>query len=115
MVASELISSAAIQYKLGRRAPSESQTPGLILSLSRLAIHSAAEPLGLDRVAAPDVDSDATILSSFSGSANSNLKRTWKTTNLYSSDHLTDFEEYFSKEAASYIPNEVQLRTEEFG
>ncbi|KAI7955302.1 hypothetical protein MJO28_005702 [Puccinia striiformis f. sp. tritici] len=23
--------------------------------------------------------------------------------------------EYFSKEAASYIPNEVQLRTEEFG
>ncbi|KAH9454993.1 hypothetical protein Pst134EA_022480 [Puccinia striiformis f. sp. tritici] len=51
----------------------------------------------------------------FSKQASSILKRTWKTTNLYSPDHLTDFKEYFSKEAASYIPNEGQLRTEEFG
>ncbi|KNF02985.1 hypothetical protein PSTG_03935 [Puccinia striiformis f. sp. tritici PST-78] len=72
MVASELISGAAIRYKLGRCALSESQTPGPILSLGRWAIHLAAELPSSNRVAAPDVDSDATIQARFAGSVHAN-------------------------------------------
>ncbi|KAH9454426.1 hypothetical protein Pst134EA_013527 [Puccinia striiformis f. sp. tritici] len=68
MAASDLISGTAIRYKLGRRAPSESQTPGRPLGLSPLAIHSAAQPPSLNRVAAPDIKSDAAIRASFAGS-----------------------------------------------
>ncbi|KAH9464003.1 hypothetical protein Pst134EA_002439 [Puccinia striiformis f. sp. tritici] len=71
MVASESISGAAIQYKLERRAPSESSTPGP-LGLNRLAIRSAAEPPSLNRVAAPDNDPDAATRASFAGTPRPN-------------------------------------------